>query len=272
VYCCAGHPVCLAYLLQNGCPISDSVLDLAVCLGQYTSVVLLVAHGLPRMPYLRKTLMHGAKPDGLTELRCLQHLISKGCPIHPGTLISAAIRGDVACMRFLHERGVPFWERAWEVEDDPDKPPNCRLPLVRLKHCMLSTVCPIPQAPEDEVLMYTAMRYASCMGAPVTPSMEKIFRDERAATRAVLLSFHVATRMGQGKGIWKQGAALGGMARMPPELIEKVLVHADFDIPKSLGRSLSPQRSVRVLLSGPHPRWAKVGGIKEYAILIAGKE
>jgi hypothetical protein len=120
--------------------------------------------------------------------------------------------------------------------------------------------------------MYRAMRYVSCMGAPVTPSMEKIFRDERAATRALLLSFHVATRMGQGKGICKQGAALDGMARMPPELIEKVLVHADVEIPELLGRSLPPQRSVRVLFSGPDPRWAKVSGIKEYAILIEDKE
>jgi hypothetical protein len=75
------------------------------------SVVLLVAHGLPHAPHLRKTFNHDGKPDGLNKLRCLEHFLDKGCPIHPGTLISAGTRGDVACMLALHEGGVPFWDR-----------------------------------------------------------------------------------------------------------------------------------------------------------------
>jgi hypothetical protein len=116
--------------------------------------------------------------------------------------------------------------------------------------------------------MYAAMRYASCMGAPVTPFVEKIFRDERAATRAVLLSFHVATRLSQGEGPLKHTAMWAVMARMPLELVETVLVHAVMEIPESLRRSLPPQRSVRVELSAPLPPWTKGGGVKEYAIPV----
>jgi hypothetical protein len=245
--------------------VSDSVLDWAVDRGQFTSVVLLVAHGLPHAPYLRITVNHDENPDRPDELRCLQHLLEKDCPIHPGTLISAAVRGDVACMRVLHDGGVPFWERAWEVGHDP-KRRNSSVPHLRLGHCMQNSISPVPYRPEDEVLMYKAMRYASCLGAPVTPSMEKIFGDERATTRAVLLSFHVAARLSQGKGRKKQRAAWGGMARMPAELIEKVLVHAELEIPESLRRSLPLQRSVRVPFCSPDLWWAMVGGVKEYAV------
>jgi hypothetical protein len=120
-------------------------------------------------------------------------------------------------MRALHERGVPFWERAWEVGHDP-KARNCFGRILQLKYGMQNSINAVPERPEDEMIMYGAMWYASCLGASVTPTMEKTFRDRRTARVAVLLSFHVAARLSQGQGRKKQRAAWGGMACMPPDL------------------------------------------------------
>jgi hypothetical protein len=71
-------------------------------------VELLVARGLPRRPYV----YHPSVPErgvGPKQMRCLRYVVEKGCPIHPGTLSLAAVRGDTDCVRYLHERGVKLW-------------------------------------------------------------------------------------------------------------------------------------------------------------------
>jgi hypothetical protein len=112
--------------------------------------------------------------------------------------------------------------------------------------------------------MWRAVRYGSCMGAPVTPFMVKLFKAERVKTRAVLLCFHVAPRLSGQEGSDKQRVAWDGMGRMPIELIEEILVHADLEIAESVRRRLPPRRSVRVPLKPLGVWWGK--GIKEYAI------
>ncbi len=134
--------------------------------------------------------------------------------------------------------------------------------------------------------MLKTLRYASCMGAPVTPVIEEIFESQRVATRAVLLCFHVAGRLSRWRASSKRRAMWaacdphvvareravraanramwGAMARMPRELVEKLLVHADLEIPESFGRRLFAQRSACVPLKDPCLPWAN--GVKEYAI------
>jgi hypothetical protein len=46
------------------------------------------------------------------------------------------------------------------------------------------------------------------------------------------------------------------MGRLPIELLEKIVVQADFEIPESVCRSLPPERSVRVCAKPPDLRRA----------------
>ncbi len=110
--------------------------------------------------------------------------------------------------------------------------------------------------------MWKALRYGSCKGAPVTPLVEEMFAAER---RALLLSFHVAPRLSEGDGQPKgKKATWAVMGRVPPELIHRVLVHADLDIAEAFQQSLFRQPSVLV-----QPGEAESGcpkGVKEYVI------
>jgi hypothetical protein len=74
--------------------------------------------------------------------------------------------------------------------------------------------------------------------------MEAFFKAQRCSTRTVLLSFKVATRLSQGEGAVEQLAAWSAMGGMPMELIEKILVFAELEIPESLRRAL-PKKAVR---------------------------
>jgi hypothetical protein len=246
-----------------------------------------------------------ALPD---QMRCPRYLVEKGCPIHPGTLISAALRGEADCVRYLHERGVGLWEHAWEAGRERHRRPSVEHRRHRgLKDlCVAKKILPVCWAPKRPNRMWAAVRYvhgavrykrgvgrgavrtryvqphvrcgtvhttacaARCgtynrmwaavryvrgavryvygayMGAPFTPVVHEVFRFKRIATRAVLLCFHVAGRLSRETQTGRKRAAWAGMGRMPPELIEKVLVDADLEIPESIGRGLPVQSSVRV--------------------------
>jgi hypothetical protein len=107
--------------IQQGCSMYDEYLYGAIRGAQPAIIDFLVAHGLPRRDLLLET-SHEDEPFGIDQLRCLQRLIDKGCRINSGTLISAAIYGDVGLVRFLHSRGVPLWARAAEELDWDEGP------------------------------------------------------------------------------------------------------------------------------------------------------
>ncbi len=290
--------------MEHGCPVEDYLLNVALARGDLPSVALFVRHGLPQT----RPFHHGANGPsmGSDHLRCLRHLIDSGCPIHPGTLISAASQGNVDTVRLLHEGGVPLWERAWtwEVETGPHSLcANILLGLQQIMYAEQHKLIVVPQVAAAGVQMRKVLRYGACMGAPVTPGIEEMLRADRAGTRAVLLSFHVAAGLSQGKGVesgkvlpphnarskqagsvqmsrrqdaarpcklntkrgrWKQRDAWAVMARMPPDLIDKILVLADLEIPESARRTVPTQCCVRVQLRGPDELCRK--GVKEYAV------
>jgi hypothetical protein len=92
--------------------------------------------------------------------------------------------------------------------------------------------------------MLSALRYGWVMGAPLTSVMEEVFVDQRRSTRGLLLSFHVAARLSQGEGSGERRAAWSAMGAVPVELIENILVLADFEIPESLRRGLPLKQGV----------------------------
>jgi hypothetical protein len=79
--------------------------------------------------------------------------------------------------------------------------------------------------------------------------MEEMFKSQRQSTRAVLLCFHVATRLSQVhhvEGSEGQRAAWTCMGRIPLGVIEKVLLLADLEIPESVRRGLPENPRTRV--------------------------
>jgi hypothetical protein len=181
------------------------------------------------------------------QLRCLQHLFDKGCRIHPGTLTSAAGFGDVDLVRLLHSRGVPLWNNTYQ--EWPRRkgnwycyaPPQCMCVLYDLAD---QGTLAVPNPPEDAKHKRKALLYGAVHGAPVPPSMMAVLQGQRSATRAVLLSFHVAARLSAGQGARGQKAAWAVMWRVPIELIEKMLVLADLEVTESVRRPLEPERRV----------------------------
>jgi hypothetical protein len=221
---------------------------------------------------------------GLAQTRCFQHMLDKGCAIHPAVLISAARCGDVELVRVLHPGGVPLWKCVWEEEvlegarevvpgqgQDPAEEQAVSTKAAcmcgRLADCERMKILAIPRDPQDADHMWKALMYGSVFGAPVTPAMEEVLRAKRASTRAVLLAFHVADRLsrgegsagrlgggkgsagrlGRGKGSEEQRAAWSVMGRMSLDVVGKILVLADSEIPESLRRSLfgKPPAGVR---------------------------
>ncbi len=248
VSCEVGHYDCLLFALQNGCPRGDCALEAAVKKGHLRSVELLVAHGLPERPIT----FAAAKGEKATadQLRCLQHILDKGSSVDARTVTCAAQAGDVDLVRFLHTRGVRLWEEACEAETKSS---------AFLLYFSSKTRVVVPTVLKNAALMWDALRYGWAMGAPVTPAMAEAFKAKRAATCATLLCFHVATRLSEGRGAaGEQGAAWGGMGRVPVELIEKLLLQADFEIPETLRRSL-PRDSCGVLVDvrPPHMVWMR---------------
>jgi hypothetical protein len=82
--------------------------------------------------------------------------------------------------------------------------------------------------------MWKVLMYGAAHGAPVTPAVAELLGAQRSATRAVLLSFHVATRLSEGEGTPKQKAAWASVGRTPIEVIGMILILADLEIAESM--------------------------------------
>jgi hypothetical protein len=200
-----------------GRPLGNKVLHAAVKGGHLPIVAHLVAAGLPRTPFdfdpFRTVQRRGAYTSayvqahiGPDQWHCIQYLFDRGCSIHPNTLISAVRHDDTDFARFLHTRGVPLWDCAWE-EDIPNM--SCYYTSrqafrSKVKDCVLRNVIAIRRVQEGGKHMWSAFEYCWFMGAPLTPAMENLLRANRSlarrSTRAVLLCFHVATRLSRGDG------------------------------------------------------------------------
>jgi hypothetical protein len=255
--CCAGKVLCLHVLIEGGCPLDDDVLNSAVNGGHLVCVDALLALGLPRKPLSFSSSAWDPSRAGRIrdeELRCLEHLIDAGYPIHSETLICAATGGDLDLVRFLHSRGVQLWDSAAEaigpergrMKDFSYGPPDMWDKYVKRNEKTISE----PLAGCDH--MWKPLWYGWGLGAPLTPAMEKVVTARRVTTRATLLCFGLAARLSRGEGgPPEHRAAWAAMGRMPRELLEKILLLADCEIPESLRRGLPATRRVRVQWDDP---------------------
>jgi hypothetical protein len=192
----------------------------------------------------------------------MEHLLDSGRPISASTLIMAARSGDLDTVRLFHTRGVPLWDGACEEEPEEEEKVEAEdtgnlesmryfVNMVRRKDLRGKKIIAIREPPEDPEVMWQALRYGWAMGAPVTPAVEAAFRGKRAATCATLLCFRVAAKLGLAEETASEhGPTWAVMGRVPPELVEKVVVHADFEIPDTVRRGLPTARSVMLPL--PH--------------------
>jgi hypothetical protein len=252
MFCSTGHTDCLAYVIKHGTHVVnniDNFLYGAVGEGHLACVDLLLAHrqsdepylhterGCPDRPHTAIPSYHGPlKPH---QLRCLSHILDKGCPVDTGALITAVRNGDLELVRNLHGRGVRLWTSICAEEASRQLtfwlPTYC---LCNQYNAAAEGRLAIPSDPRHARHMWSALKYCAVMGAPLTPAMWQVFKRQRECTRAVLLCFHAATRLSQGEGSQDEKAAWGAMACVPSELIEKVIVLAEFEISESLRRRL----------------------------------
>ncbi len=135
--------------------------------------------------------------------------------------------------------------------------PSCQ---VVLKLYLWEKTIAIPTLPADAERMWAALRYGAAMGAPLTPVMEQVFQAKRAATRTTLLCFHVAHRLSRKGGHRKKRAAWAGMGAMPIEVIEKILMLGEFEIPESFYRPLPRECGVKVQGSFCRVWWERTHG------------
>jgi hypothetical protein len=243
-----GNTDCLAFTLEHGCIADDYMLSGAINKGHLACVELMVGQRPPDEPYFHTYTYlpgYGAGAPiipraGPMQLRGFQHIIDQEHPIHPGTLIVAAGNGDVDLLRFLHTRGAPLWDQAGEdaAEEPNSSGQDCSCISCDPYHLASMGRVALLCKPEDANRMWQSLRYGGFMGAPWSPAMEEMFRAQRRSTRAVLLCFHVATRLSQGWGVAAQRAAWSGMRHVPMELIEEILVLAELEIPESIRRAL----------------------------------
>ncbi len=166
-----------------------------------------------------------------------------------------AASGDLDLVRLLHSRGVGLWAGAYKKKPlCASAPPWLSLGIhdsVKKEKEALreQDFIAIPQIPKDVVTMSRVLQYGWAMGAPLTPAIEEVFRAKRAATRSTILCFKAAARLSREVGISpRQRAALAVMGRMPIEMVETILMHADFETEHTLRRSRASDCSVEVKL------------------------
>jgi hypothetical protein len=261
-----GHIDCLNFLIENGCPLEDIAVSGAVKGGHLKAVEILVGHGLPDGQFFLDwdTACFGQFTSN--QLRCLEHLLDDGCCIHPGVLTWAATGGDLDVVRFLHSREVSLWSSACDesAQDKLARDAAREMVLRDYADLLYSNTIAIPEMPEDAEHMREVLHYGWAMGAPLTPVMKEVFEAKRAATRATLLCFHVATGLSQTEGAsWEQTAAWAVMGRVPTEIIEKILLDAECEIADTLRRSVQRDRSTKVVQLAGYPSrtaWTRKDG------------
>jgi hypothetical protein len=238
LFCYAGHFDCLRFLIERGAPHSDWTLRHVIIAEQLDILNMLLARGAPATP-LSYTSYHPYIGDRGTftegQLLCLQHVIDSTRPIHPATLTWGARGGDLQAVRFLHSRGVQLWEYACKEEDFDDIRFNRLGSTATCWKCYVlhRNVLVVPPMPDKCVLQ--AMQYGWVRGAPMTPAMETLFRAKRAATRAILNCFHVATSLSNREETSPQlRTTFAVMGKTPMHLIERLLMEADLEIRDTL--------------------------------------
>jgi hypothetical protein len=231
--------------------------------GNFECVKLLVARGVPQEP-LAIAITCGFDVDeehaGPDQLRCLQYILDTGGSIHTTMLMWVATSGNLDFVRLLHSRGVALWAGAYEevaYEDGQHVPGEFLVPQENVMR--EQEVIAIPALREHARHMESVLQYGWAMGSPVTPAMEEVLKAKRAATRATLLCFGVASRRSREKGTSpRQRAACALMAPVPVELVEKMVILAEFEIPETLHRALPRERSVKVEFADPpHVAWMR---------------
>ncbi len=243
---CAGHIPCLVYLLQHGCPVSDDTLRIIVGAGHLQIIRLVISRGVSDQPFLYHLDASDGEHCTQGQLACLQQLVAAGRPIHPGTLMWAAGRGDFPVVCSLEAQGVTLWKAACDEEDITSTfRGNVNVVAFWKKYMLRDDVLVVPRMINDN--MMKTLMYGWAKGAPVTPAVKAAFIVKRANTRAMLSSFHVAARRSVNEETPLQHKAIfAAMGLMNKDLIwnsrvedpSKILLYTDLEISETVGRSL----------------------------------
>jgi hypothetical protein len=175
---------CLQHLLDKGCVIDPVTLITAVRCGDVDLVRLLHARGVP--------LWMCAWEEEWPEQVQGEHVQGEQVPDEvQGEQVPEQVQVQEPVAGQAHE----------EAPGEQSVTTKAACLCSRLSDCEGLAMLPLPRNPEDAAHMWKALMYGSVMGAPVTPGIEELLMAKRAATRAVLLSFHAADRLSRGRGV-----------------------------------------------------------------------
>ncbi len=173
------------------------------------------------------------------SVRVLDLVIRGGCAPCNAALSIAAGKGHVACVRLLHKRGVPLWDRLKYADDRnraAETTPRDGGVDKRVLHVPGSsdhtTEFPQGVSLRRAGYLWGVLRYGQIYGAPVPGWGALVLKDRREKARAVLLSFHCAARYARGRG--EHAQVWGLMANVPLKVLHIILEAAELELQEIL--------------------------------------
>jgi hypothetical protein len=156
-------------------------------------------------------------------------LLLQGRCSTPGYVLAvAAARGHLACVRHLHKRGFPLWDHVVSVRNHDDWfAPDWQCSFGMCSSAF-NTRLVVPETAHVAQCLWGVMRYGEMHGAPLPESAGWVFEERRKRARQALLCFHGATRLSTAAG--KEGLLWGVIARVPIDVVYKILVAAELEM------------------------------------------
>ncbi len=220
---CDDDLLCFLYANANRVPPHDSKLQPPpMTLAAKYGAVSILQHGARHADEFHwdaTTLCYAAH---FGDVRALDPILRAGCEPCNAALSIAASRGHLACVRYLHGRGFPLWDRIVFAEDSG---------LVAGLDCSFSlseTCLVVPAVWEDADLLWGVMRYGQIHGLPLSGLAACVVAERREKARTVLLCFHSAARRSAGAG--EHAHVWGAMADVPLDVLYIILEHAQLEL------------------------------------------
>jgi hypothetical protein len=175
------------------------------------------------------------------DVQVLDLVICGGCALWNAALSIAAGQGHVACVRLLHKRGVPIWDRlayAYDFVHAYDL--NNPAAGITDGYVGTETVLYVPGSRDYTTgfppgvslrsvgCLWGVLRYGQIYDAPVPGWAALVLKDRREKARAVLLSFRGAARYARGGG--EHAQLYGLMANVPLKVLHMLLVAAELEL------------------------------------------
>jgi hypothetical protein len=170
------------------------------------------------------------------DVRVLDLVIRAGCEPCNAALSIAAGQGHLACVRYLHRRGVPLWDHLDYSEHRARGPTHApgslsvRERVLQLPGFRHHTAGEFPWGVSLRCVshLWGVLRYGQIYGAPLPRWAGLVIEDRHEKARALLLAFYSGARRAEGGGehvrLWEL------MANVPLDILRIIIVAAELEL------------------------------------------